>query len=102
MAIEEGKKAPAFTLKDAKGKPHKLADYAGKHVIVYFYPRDDTPGCTKETCDFRDNLHSFFKNELSELQYDRGKSAMPSYRRTLTDAEIDDVVAYLTTLRGPS
>ena len=54
MAIEEGKKAPAFTLSDAKGKPHKLADYAGRDVIVYFYPRDDTPGCTKEACGFRD------------------------------------------------
>jgi len=54
VAIEEGKKAPAFTLSDAKGKPHKLADYAGRDVIVYFYPRDDTPGCTKEACGFRD------------------------------------------------
>ena len=54
MAIEEGKKAPAFTLSDAKGKKHKLSDYAGKDVILYFYPRDDTPGCTKEACGFRD------------------------------------------------
>jgi peroxiredoxin Q/BCP len=54
MPVVEGKQAPAFTLKDAEGKRHALADYAGKHVVVYFYPRDDTPGCTKEACGFRD------------------------------------------------
>ena len=54
MAIEEGKKAPAFSLSDADGKQVSLADFAGKDLIVYFYPRDDTPGCTKEACGFRD------------------------------------------------
>jgi peroxiredoxin Q/BCP len=54
MAIEAGKKAPAFALQDASGKTVSLADYAGKDVILYFYPRDDTPGCTKEACGFRD------------------------------------------------
>ena len=57
--IDEGKKAPAFTLKDQDGKPHKLSDYAGRPVVLYFYPKDDTPGCTKETCAFRDNLPKF-------------------------------------------
>jgi thioredoxin-dependent peroxiredoxin len=57
--IEPGKKAPAFALKDQNGKTHKLADYAGKPVVLYFYPKDDTPGCTKETCDFRDHLPRF-------------------------------------------
>lgn len=57
--IEPGKKAPAFTLKDQNGKSHRLSDYEGKHVILYFYPKDDTPGCTKEACDFRDNLPKF-------------------------------------------
>jgi peroxiredoxin Q/BCP len=50
----EGKKAPAFTLVDQDGKKHSLKDYAGKNLILYFYPRDDTPGCTKEACGFRD------------------------------------------------
>ena len=50
--VEPGKKAPAFTLNDQDGKAHKLADYAGRPVVLYFYPKDDTPGCTKETCDF--------------------------------------------------
>ena len=54
MAIEEGKAAPAFTLTDAEGKKVSLKDLAGKNVILYFYPKDDTPGCTKEACGFRD------------------------------------------------
>ena len=54
MAIEEGQRAPAFTLQDGAGRKVSLRDFAGKHVIVYFYPRDDTPGCTKEACGFRD------------------------------------------------
>ena len=54
MAIEEGKAAPAFTLKDAAGEKVALKDLRGRDVIVYFYPRDDTPGCTKEACGFRD------------------------------------------------
>ena len=54
MAIEVGKKAPAFTLEDTRGARVSLADYAGRDVILYFYPRDDTPGCTKEACGFRD------------------------------------------------
>ena len=54
MAVEEGKKAPAFTLTDAAGKKVSLADFAGKDLVLYFYPKDDTPGCTKEACGFRD------------------------------------------------
>jgi thioredoxin-dependent peroxiredoxin len=51
----EGDKAPAFQASDEMGKVHKLADYKGKHVVLYFYPNDDTPGCTKEACSFRDS-----------------------------------------------
>jgi peroxiredoxin Q/BCP len=54
MAIEEGKKAPAFTLGDASGNRISLASFAGKDLVLYFYPRDDTPGCSKEACGFRD------------------------------------------------
>lgn len=57
--IEPGKKAPAFTLKDQNGKTHTLAEHAGRPVVLYFYPKDDTPGCTAETCAFRDNLPKF-------------------------------------------
>lgn len=52
--IEEGKKAPAFSLKSQDGKTVKLSDFAGKPVVLYFYPKDNTPGCTTEACDFRD------------------------------------------------
>jgi peroxiredoxin Q/BCP len=54
VAIEEGKAAPRFTLTDADGKAVSLSSFAGKNVVVYFYPKDDTPGCTKEACGFRD------------------------------------------------
>ena len=54
MTIEEGKAPPAFTLKDTDGNKVSLKDFKGKDVIVYFYPKDDTPGCTKEACGFRD------------------------------------------------
>ena len=54
MSIEEGRLAPAFTLPDQSGSKVALRDLRGKDVIVYFYPRDDTPGCTKEACGFRD------------------------------------------------
>jgi len=54
MAIEVGGAAPAFTLTDAAGKRVALGDFRGRDVVVYFYPKDDTPGCTKEACGFRD------------------------------------------------
>jgi peroxiredoxin Q/BCP len=54
--IEPGKKAPAFALKDQHGKTHKLSDYAGRPVVLFFYPKDDTSGCTKEACAFQENL----------------------------------------------
>src|SRR5690606_21567809 len=56
---EPGTKAPAFTLKDQHGTTHRLADYTGRHVVLYFYPKDDTPGCTKEACAFQDALPDF-------------------------------------------
>lgn len=54
--LSPGDTAPAFTLPDADGKEVSLADYRGRKVIVYFYPAASTPGCTKQACDFRDNL----------------------------------------------
>jgi thioredoxin-dependent peroxiredoxin len=57
--LEPGDKAPAFTLDDHQEKSVALKDFAGKPVVVYFYPRDDTPGCTKEACQFNDNLRAF-------------------------------------------
>jgi peroxiredoxin Q/BCP len=56
-----GKPAPAFKLQDQAGKWHSLADYKGKWVAMYFYPKDDTPGCTTQACGFRDNIFAFNK-----------------------------------------
>ncbi len=53
--LNEGMDAPDFELPDHHGKIHKLSDYLGKKVVLYFYPEDDTPGCTKEACNFRDS-----------------------------------------------
>ncbi len=59
MPIHEGKQAPDFTLRDSRGTPHSLRDFRDRNVLLYFYPQDDTPGCTKEACGFRD-LHDDF------------------------------------------
>ena len=56
--LTTGDKAPGFTAKDQNGKEVSLADFKGKTTILYFYPKDDTPGCTAEACDFRDNYQS--------------------------------------------
>jgi len=57
--LEAGDQAPPFTLPDQDGKPASLEDFKGQKVLVYFYPADDTPGCTKEACQFNDNLQAF-------------------------------------------
>jgi thioredoxin-dependent peroxiredoxin len=59
MNITIGTKAPAFSLPDQDGKTRRLSDYLGKWVLIYFYPKDDTPGCTTEACALRDNLPKF-------------------------------------------
>jgi peroxiredoxin Q/BCP len=57
--IDPGQKAPAFSLNDQHGKSHRLSEYLGQPLVVYFYPKDDTPGCTKEACAFQDSLPKF-------------------------------------------
>lgn len=61
MAISAGIPAPEFELLDDTGTPRKLSDYRGKKVVLYFYPKDDTPGCTKEACNFRDDYSAYEK-----------------------------------------
>jgi len=61
MALKEGDKAPEFTVATGDGSTVKLSDFKGKHVVLYFYPKDDTPGCTKEACAFRDNYSALKK-----------------------------------------
>src|SRR5688500_17514276 len=65
--IEPGKKAPAFTLQDQAGKTHRLADYAGRPLILFFYPKDDTPGCTKEACAFQASLPKLKRSKAAVL-----------------------------------
>ena len=64
MRLEPGDKAPAFALLDDTGKTVNLSDYKGKRVLLYAYPAAMTPGCTKQACDFRDNLKAFAKQDL--------------------------------------
>ena len=61
--LKVGNKAPAFKLPGDDGKIHCLSDYKGKKVVLYFYPKDDTSGCTKEACDFRDNMKRIAKKD---------------------------------------
>ncbi len=61
--LKVGDRAPEFDLLDQNGKDHKLSDYLGKWVLIYFYPKDDTPGCTKEACAIRDTFPSFGKSK---------------------------------------
>ena len=65
--VEPGRKAPAFALPDQDGKIHRLRDYAGRPLILYFYPKDDTPGCTREACAFRDARPDFKKGRAAVL-----------------------------------
>ncbi len=67
MALQIGDNAPDFDLQDQFGDRHKLSDYLGKKVILYFYPKDNTPGCTTEACNFRDNYALFRAKGLQIL-----------------------------------
>ena len=65
--LEKGQKAPNFTAKDQEGNTVSLAQFAGKIVVLYFYPKDDTPGCTAEACDFRDNYQGLLAKDIVVL-----------------------------------
>lgn len=65
--LKPGVSAPSFTLSDQDGKPVSLSDYRGRRVVLYFYPAAMTPGCTKQACDFRDNLSDFADAGLDVL-----------------------------------
>ncbi|MDF7798020.1 peroxiredoxin [Pontiellaceae bacterium B1224] len=73
----EGKKAPAFTLEGSDGKKHSIKDYLGKKVVIYFYPRDNTPGCTKESCGFRDLNEQI--NDLNTIVLGVSKDSLASH-----------------------
>lgn len=65
--VNVGEIAKDFTLKDQKGKSVKLSDFKGKKIALYFYPKDDTPGCTKEACSFRDNYSKLLENNIAVI-----------------------------------
>jgi peroxiredoxin Q/BCP len=65
MPLSVGDTAPDFTVKDTNGNTVRLSDYAGKPVVLYFYPKDDTPGCTKEACSFRDNYQQYLSKGIT-------------------------------------
>lgn len=65
--LTAGDKAPGFVLNDQDGKTHKLEDYKGKKLVIYFYPKDQTPGCIKEACNFRDNITVFKEKNIAVL-----------------------------------
>jgi len=67
MVLKIGDKAPQFTLKDSLEKEVSLSDFKGKRVIIYFYPKDNTPGCTKEACNFKDNWDVLKRNNIIVL-----------------------------------
>lgn len=71
IILEEGMKAPDFILPGSDEKDHKLSDYLGKKVVLYFYPRDNTPGCSREAEAFRDNAEEFNKNNTVILGVSR-------------------------------
>jgi len=100
--LSPGATAPAFSLPDASGKQVSLADYAGRRVVVYFYPAAGTPGCTTEACDFRDNLAALQRDgyDVVGISPD-GPGALQEFIRDqaltfplLSDPDLDVVKAY--------
>ncbi|MFU8884829.1 MAG: thioredoxin-dependent thiol peroxidase [Cyanobacteriota bacterium] len=75
MALEIGSAAPDFTLPDQNGNPLTLADLRGQRVVIYFYPKDDTPGCTKEACNFRDQWATFEQHGIRVLGISKDNAA---------------------------
>jgi thioredoxin-dependent peroxiredoxin len=81
-----GDVAPAFTLPDQSGKPVSLGDYRGKWVVLYFYPKDGTPGCTTEACEFRDNVFAF--REAGATILGISVDDVASHKRFATDHQL--------------
>ncbi|MBU8922333.1 MAG: thioredoxin-dependent thiol peroxidase [Bacteroidales bacterium] len=79
MTLSEGSKAPAFNLPDQNGDKHRLSSYKGQWVLVYFYPKDNTSGCTKEACAIRDNFPAF--NKLRIKVFGVSKDSVASHAR---------------------
>lgn len=100
--LQIGTKAPSFELYDQNGTLHKLEDYKGKKVILYFYPKDNTPGCTKEACGYNENLSSF--NDKNVVILGISKDSVTSHKKfesnfglgftLLSDENLDAIKKY--------
>ena len=100
--LQIGTKAPSFELYDQNGRLHKLEDYKGKKVILYFYPKDNTPGCTKEACGYNENLSSF--NDKNAVILGISKDSVTSHKKfesnfglgftLLSDENLDAIKKY--------
>ncbi|MEN2468067.1 thioredoxin-dependent thiol peroxidase [Ornithinibacillus sp. FSL M8-0202] len=86
MTLEVGKPAPSFALPNQEGEEVRLEDLKGKHVVLYFYPKDMTPGCTTEACDFRDNHESF--KELDAVIVGVSPDPVASHQKFITKHEL--------------
>ena len=86
----EGKKAPDFSLQGSDGKTHSLKDYEGQTVVLYFYPKDNTPGCTKEACGFRD-IHGGLKRK-GVVVLGVSKDSLGSHDRFIADFKLPFVL----------
>jgi peroxiredoxin Q/BCP len=78
MALQIGDPAPGFTLPDQNGTSVSLSDLRGRRVVIYFYPKDDTPGCTKEACNFRDQWSAFEQHNIAVLGISKDGAASHS------------------------
>lgn len=100
--LQIGTKAPSFELYDQNGTLHKLEDYKGRKVILYFYPKDNTPGCTKEACGYNENLSSF--NDKNVVILGISKDSVSSHKKfesnfglgftLLSDENLDAIKKY--------
>lgn len=100
--LETGIKAPEFTLPDQNGEMHNLTDYRGKKVILYFYPKDNTPGCTKQACGYSERSQQFEEKEIVVIGI--SKDSVASHKRfeekqgltftILSDTELEAIKAY--------
>lgn len=100
--LTEGTKAPDFTLNDKDGKPVSLSDFRGKKVVVYFYPRDNTPGCTKQACTFKEAYDGFKADDIAVIGI--SKDNIQSHRKfaekfelpfiLLSDPDLSVIKAY--------
>ena len=97
--LKDGDKAPGFTLPSSEGKAVSLSQFRGKNVVLYFYPKDDTPGCTNEACSFRDNLPKFVKLDaiilgISKDSLDSHEKFIKKYGLNFTLLSDEDLKAH--------